>query len=113
MNLLRRLPGSQPQPPGMERKVFRMLPSALMAGTVLPGLYAVIVRAFPDPGTAEEIARQIQLTDFLVLGTILFHWALVLTVAIFCVIVILMKGPTYVADPYELPDADQPRDSDP
>ena len=112
MKMLQRLPGSRREPPGLERKVFRNLPHVLLAGTVLPGVYALFVRLFPDAGTAEEIARQIQLTDFLVFGTVILHWASVLTVAIYCVIVILMKGPAYVADRYDLPDRDHPRSPD-
>lgn len=110
MKLLQRLPGSRREPPGLERKVFRALPSVLVGGTIVPLLCALFVRLFPAPGSPEEIARQIQLTDFLVFGTLLLHWALVLTVAIYCVIVILMKGPAYVADRYDLPDQDAPRD---
>jgi hypothetical protein len=108
MNLLQRLPGSRREPPGLEWKVFRNLPHVFLAGTVLPGLYALYVRLVPDAGSAQEIARQIQLTDFLVFGTIILHWAFVLTVTIYCVIVILMKGPAYVADRYDLPDRDEP-----
>jgi hypothetical protein len=33
----------------------------------------------------------------------------VTTVAIYCFIVFVMKGPAYVADRYELPDEDAPR----
>ena len=108
MKLLQRLPGSRREPPGLEWKIFRMLPPILIAGTVLPLLYALFVRLAPGSGSAEEIARHIQLTDFLVFGTLLLHWALTLTGAIYCVIVILMKGPAYVADRYDLPDKDSP-----
>lgn len=110
MKWLQRLPGTRREPPGLEWKIFRKLPTLLLAGTLLPVLYAVYVRVYPDPGTASEIARQIELTDFFVVGTLLFHWALILTLAIYCVIVILMKGPAYVADRYDLPDKDSSRD---
>jgi hypothetical protein len=39
---------------------------------------------------------------------VVLHWTLVLTLAIGCAIVMLMKGPAYVADPYELNDSDSP-----
>lgn len=39
------------------------------------------------------------------------EWALVLTAAIGCAIVILMKGPIYTADSYPTPDADRPAPS--
>jgi hypothetical protein len=35
-------------------------------------------------------------------------WTLVLTLAIGCAIVMLMKGPAYVADAYDMNDSDQP-----
>jgi hypothetical protein len=34
------------------------------------------------------------------LGLVILHWTLVLTVAIGCAIVLLMKGPAYAADSY-------------
>jgi hypothetical protein len=37
-------------------------------------------------------------------GVIVLHWTLVLTLALGCFIVRVMKGPAYVADPYPLPD---------
>jgi hypothetical protein len=33
-------------------------------------------------------------------GLVILHWSLVLTLSIGCAIVILMKGPAYVADAY-------------
>jgi hypothetical protein len=39
---------------------------------------------------------------------VLLHWTLVLTVAIGCVIVIVMKGPAYVADGYPPPGREPP-----
>ncbi len=35
-------------------------------------------------------------------GIVVLHWTLVLTLAIGCVIVMLMKGPAYVADAYPM-----------
>lgn len=37
------------------------------------------------------------------LGVIFSIWFFVGTVAIGCIVVMIMKGPAYVADPYELP----------
>jgi hypothetical protein len=43
---------------------------------------------------------------------VVFHWTAVFTIAIGCVVVMLMKGPGYVADdPMELSHSDQPRSS--
>ncbi len=40
------------------------------------------------------------------LGLVMLHWTLVLTLAIGCVIVMLMKGPAYVADAYPMEEPD-------
>ena len=40
---------------------------------------------------------------------LLLHWTLLFTLAIGCVIVMLMKGPAYVADPYPPPGRDLQR----
>jgi hypothetical protein len=39
---------------------------------------------------------------YVMLGLVMLHWTLVLTLAIGCVIVMLMKGPAYVADAYPM-----------
>ena len=44
------------------------------------------------------------------LGVVILHWTLVLTLAIGCAIVMLMKGPAYVADAYPLVESDRPLD---
>ena len=56
-----------------------------------------------------ELIRRIQMFDFLMIGLVLFIWSLVMTLAIGCVIVWLMKGPAYVADGYELSHSDKPK----
>jgi hypothetical protein len=47
--------------------------------------------------------------DYVVAGVVVFHWTAVFTVAIGCVVVMLMKGPGYVADGMELSHSDRPR----
>jgi hypothetical protein len=39
-------------------------------------------------------------------------WFFIGVLAIACVIILLMKGPAYVADPYELPKENQMREED-
>jgi hypothetical protein len=36
------------------------------------------------------------------------YWTIVFTVVLGCLIVMIAKGPAYVADAYPLPDADAP-----
>jgi hypothetical protein len=46
-------------------------------------------------------------------GLVILHWALVLTLAIGCVIVMLMKGPAYVADAYAMDEPSPASESGP
>ncbi len=108
MNWLKKLPGFQRTPYGFEVRLLRMLPSVVLAGTVLPAGLAGLGRLLFSQGTATEIAHQIQTFDFVMIGLAIFIWTAALTVAIGCVIVWLMKGPAYVADGYEVSHSDKP-----
>jgi hypothetical protein len=59
--------------------------------------------------TSEEIARTLQMALFTCVGVIIFNFTMVLTIAIGCVIVMIMKGPGYVADGYWVSHSDKPR----
>ena len=76
---------------------------------MLPALAALSARWWLVADTAAELARHIQLFDYMMIGLALFIWTLVLTVTICCLIVWLMKGPAYVADGYEVSHSDRPR----
>lgn len=108
MNWLNTLPGFQRSAAGVEWALWRKLPHIIVWGTALP----VVVAAFwhwaaPDQPTAAQ-ERSLLLVDYVAAGAVVLHWTLVLTLAIGCAIVMLMKGPAYVADPYELNDSDRP-----
>jgi uncharacterized membrane protein len=109
MNWLRKLPGFQQTPYGREWRILRLMPSVGLAGTALPGLASLAARFLMTGDNAAELARRIQLLDFLMIGLVIFIWTLVLTVSIGCVIVWLMKGPAYVADGYEVSHSDKPK----
>lgn len=109
MNWLTKLPGYQRTPYGFELRLLRMLPQALLAGTVLPALMAWLARFHFVRGSMSEIERLVQTFDYAMIGLAVFVWIVVLTVAIGCVIVWLMKGPAYVADGYHVSHSDQPK----
>jgi uncharacterized membrane protein len=69
---------------------------------------AYLSRLFIAADNAAELARRIQLFDYVMIGLVIFIWTLVLTVTIACVIVWLMKGPAYVADGFEVSHSDKP-----
>jgi hypothetical protein len=51
--------------------------------------------------------------DYMMLGVVVLHWALVLTLTLGCFIVRVMKGPAYVADAYPLAHPIDPASGDP
>lgn len=110
MKLLQRLPGSRKEPHGLEWKVLKTMPWALLIGTLVPAMYAFLARFVIDGGSALETARKVQLNDYFAIGVAILNWTVVLTVSIFCVTVVLMKGHAYVADRYDLPDSPEPKD---
>ncbi len=109
MNWLRKLPGYQRTPAGFEIRLLRLMPTIWLAGTLLPALMAFAARQLLTGNTAAELARNIQMFDYAMIGLVILIWTLVLTVTIGCIIVWLMKGPAYVADGYEVSHSDKPR----
>jgi hypothetical protein len=105
---LQKLPGFQKSPAGLEWTLWKRLPRILLWGSALPVLAAAAWHLFsPDqPTPAQE--RSLLLVDYVVAGVVVLHWTVVLTLAIGCIIVMLMKGPAYVADAYHLNDSDRP-----
>ena len=108
MNAFNRLPGAQPTPPGRERDVLRRLPQLLCYGTLTIALVPLGARWFPWIGSASEIELRITGIDIYAISVVVLLWTVVLTVAIAAFIVMVMKGPAYVADAYVLDDADTP-----
>jgi len=106
VSALKKLPGFQRAPAGLERAVLRRLPMITLAGTALPIAGALLAALFlgGDPASAKLAATiQIVMASVLVL-----HWTVVFTVALLCLIVLIAKGPAYVADAYPLIDSDRP-----
>ena len=108
MNLFKKLPGFVETPPGLERTILRLLPHLLLLGTLLMAVPPLLARlVFWDSATT-EVAARITLVDIYAISVIVLHWTVVFTVAIGAFIVMVMKGPAYVADAYPLDDADTP-----
>lgn len=110
VNLFNKLPGHTKTPAGMERKVMRLLPRITFWGSVLVALPAVVVRFLPvsDPVAA---SRLISTVDILCIAVMVVFWMAIVTVGIGAFVVMVMKGPAYVADPYALSDAEKPSKS--
>lgn len=109
MNWFKKIEPTRRAASGLEWRLWRKLPLIALAGTVLPllclGLVHLLGACAPDAAEA----RRIQMMDYVIGGVILFHCSMVVTAGIGCVIVMVMKGPGYVADGYKVSHSDQPR----
>lgn len=95
-------------PPGLERVIWRRVPALLFYGTLVPVVVALAWRwSAPEP-VDRELENALLLMDFTMIGVVALHWTLVLTLALGCRIVMIMKGPVQWADPYPLHDRDTP-----
>jgi hypothetical protein len=99
---LTKLPGYQVYEPGLERKVLYELPQFTVLGSLAIALPSLLARFFLSPKAQRII-------DILVIGTEIFFLGMVLTLGIAAFIVMLAKGPAYVADAYPLIDSDRPK----
>jgi hypothetical protein len=106
MNLFNKLHGRR-VPPGLEWQILRKLPHITLAGSLIPVALAVLVRMLPpEPGV--DIAKHIKSVDIFAIATAITFFTAVLTIAIGCIVVYIMKGPAYVADAYPLQHSDHP-----
>ncbi len=103
-----RLPGHRRVAAGLEWRVWRRLPAVLAWGTALAGAPAAALWWTAPETTATAADRTAQTLLYGLLGVLMLHWTLVLTVAIGCVVVLVMKGPAYVADAYPPPGRTPP-----
>jgi hypothetical protein len=105
--LLRKWPGFQRSPSGLEWVLWRRLPFIFLVGVSVP--CAIMVVAWLLSWGEADASTQRQLTQwiYMMVGLLILHLTLVLTLAIGCVIVMVMKGPAYVADPYFLNGSEQ------
>lgn len=108
MRLLNRLPGFPAEPAGLERRILRALPKITLMGTLILLLPALVSR-FVEDGSAEAI-KTVASADIFSASLIFLHWAVMFTAGLAGLIVMIMKGPGYVADAYPLVDSDKPVD---
>jgi hypothetical protein len=85
----------------------RRLPVIALAGTLLP--IAAAFAAYHVAGSAADF-KFVTGLQIAVVSLLSLHWTVVLTAAIACFIVLVAKGPAYVADAYPLPDDDGRRE---
>jgi hypothetical protein len=79
-----------------------------MIGTLFLGFPSLLARFYPWDGSETLVAMRITSIDIYMISAVILHWSIVCTVAIAAFIVMVMKGPAYVADAYPLEDSDNP-----
>ena len=80
----------------------------MLVGAAIPALTALGMRLVEYEGDAKEVAKLIKTVDIVLIAAVVTACTAVLTIAIGCFVVIVMKGPAYVADAYHLHDAERP-----
>lgn len=110
MRGLNKLPGSRRHPPGLEWKILKKLPMATLASVVIPLIWYGLATFHPQPAPGESVEKYLTGVSIAAIATAITALTAVFTLAIGCIVVVLMKGPGYVADRYPLIDADEPRE---
>ena len=100
MNYFNKLKGFQRSPAGLEWQIWKRLHLILAAGTVLPLLASAGAYVLDGLEPATQNSRAVEQFFYVMLGVVILHWTLVLTLAIGCAIV--MFGMTTVAGIQEL-----------
>lgn len=115
MNFLNKEPNPKRIDSSTERKILKKIPWLLLLGTVLPLLCVALVYFFEQFNPVSPSSTLMHATDdslelffYMMIGLITFIWTMLLTLALGCVIMIIMKGPRYSADSYELSHKDRP-----
>ena len=105
--LFNKLPGFQKTPAGAERVILRRLPRIAWIGTVLLLLPSLLARVAIWLEFGSEGPGMPGMVDIYVISLVILLWTVLFTVGIGAFIVLVMKGPAYVADPYPMNDADE------
>lgn len=106
VNWFTKLPGFRRSPAGLEWALWKRLPAAFGWGIALPTIAGLCYWLYlpADRGWAAD--GHAMLMIYQLIGLVVFIWSLLLAVAVGCVIVMVMKGPAYVADAYPHPEHD-------
>ena len=106
--LFNKLPGFARPAPGFERKVLAHLPRVALTGVLASILPSLLIRFLPWSMSSSELVKLTTAADIWAISLLMMLWTVGATVGIAAFIVMVMKGPAYVADPYPLADAEKP-----
>ena len=105
---MKKNPESVREPAGLEWRLFKKLPRLTILGFFVLGVVWLVVDVWATRSDPSALVHKAQTMKYALIGLAIFHLTMVLTVAVGCVIVMIMKGPQYTSDSYELQDADRP-----
>ncbi|MFN3298278.1 hypothetical protein [Caldimonas sp.] len=80
--------------------VKRRLLAAVLASVMIPWLIGSWIKAGLQEGLHDDAHRAAQLVDYIVTGGMVFLLAMVVTVAVGCVVVAVMQGARHLGDPF-------------
>jgi hypothetical protein len=106
MNLFTKLHGRR-VPPGLEWQILRRLPRITLVGLLIPIALSILARVLPAE-SGINTAKSLKSVDIFAIATTISFLTAMLTIAIGCIVVYIMKGPAYVADAYPLQHSDRP-----
>ncbi len=109
MNWLKKLEPVRREDAGLEWWLWRKLPLIGAAAVALPLGILGLLHLIYLGDTSEGTLRMLQLAKFACWGVLFFHLTMLFTVAVGCVVVMIMKGPGYTADAYAVSHSDRPR----
>ena len=98
MEYFNKLSGFVQSPSGLEWILLKKIPSIFFMSSLAPSAIMLKLYWINDTLNADQLKIIYQC-----IGVIFSIWFFIGALAIGCVVVIMMKGPAYVADPYELP----------
>ena len=102
MEYFNKLPGFYQSPSGLEWSFLKKIPHIFFLSCLIPCAIILKLYLMNDVLNSEQLKIIYQC-----LGVLFSIWFFLTTAAIGCIVVIIMKGPAYVADPYELPVEDE------
>ena len=109
MDWLKKLEPVRREDAGLEWWLWRKLPLLAVLAVALPLGILGLLHLFHLGDTREATLRLLQMAKFVCWGVLFFHASLLVTVAIGCIVVMIMKGPGYTADSYSVSHSDRPR----
>jgi uncharacterized membrane protein len=102
IDFFKKLPDATKYPVGIEWPILQKTPLIFVIGTLV-----IISPALMIYFKNVVISAAQYKTIYVCLGAMFTYWFFVGVLAIGCVLIMIMKGPAYVADAYELPKEDK------